>query len=277
MPMSTTTVADPGGSDPSTRRVGRLGAWPLTTTNPDATPRWVSGMPASAGAAIAERDAGHDLERHAGSRQRRRFFAAAAEHERIAGLEPHDALAAPRGVDDELVDTAVLRERLPAGALAPPTRASRRRRKLARLLRDQAVVRARGRPPAAAESRARSAAPDRRDRRRRATTKPATDRRDSWHCTRGSHVRRRDSRASRTARRTGCTSASISCGRRSAIGTPVDRHSRFSSSARAEPLVEVLAAASRRALRAAGRPAPARGRWSKSRPSTPSRRSTPPR
>ena len=61
----------------------------------------MTGMPASAGAAIAERHAGHDLVRDAGGLERERFFAAAAEHERIAALQPHDALAAARGADHE--------------------------------------------------------------------------------------------------------------------------------------------------------------------------------
>ena len=45
------------------------------------------------------RHARHDVERNAGALQRQRFFAAAAEHERIAALQPHDAAcrAARRG------------------------------------------------------------------------------------------------------------------------------------------------------------------------------------
>ena len=57
-------------------------------------------------AALGDRDAGigghrerrrharHDLERHAGGAQRERLLAAAAEDERVAALEPHDAFAA---------------------------------------------------------------------------------------------------------------------------------------------------------------------------------------
>ena len=61
-------------------------------------------MPASAGAASAELDARHDLERDAGGDQRQRLFPAAAEHERVAALQPHDALAAARGANHQLVD-----------------------------------------------------------------------------------------------------------------------------------------------------------------------------
>ncbi len=49
-------------------------------------------------------DAGYDLERHAGPDAGQRFFAAAAEHERVAALEPDHALAGQRPGDDELVD-----------------------------------------------------------------------------------------------------------------------------------------------------------------------------
>ena len=57
----------------------------------------MTGIPASAGAAIADETPGHDLERHARRGERLRLLAAATEHERIAALEPHDALALPRG------------------------------------------------------------------------------------------------------------------------------------------------------------------------------------
>ena len=47
------------------------------------------------------RHAGHDLERDAGGAQRQRFLAAAAEDERVAGLQPDDALAASRGANQQ--------------------------------------------------------------------------------------------------------------------------------------------------------------------------------
>ena len=64
-PISTTRVALPGSSE---RRTGpyAASAWPETTTNADARPRCVTGMPASNGAAIALEMPGHDLEGHAG-------------------------------------------------------------------------------------------------------------------------------------------------------------------------------------------------------------------
>ena len=74
-------------------------------------------MPADAGAAIALLIAGHDVVGHAGLLQRQRFLAAAAEDERIAALQPHDAAAAPRGADHQRLNRR-LRHRMTAGALA---------------------------------------------------------------------------------------------------------------------------------------------------------------
>ena len=48
-------------------------------------------MPAAAGAATADDDAGHDLEGDAGGGERQGLLAAATEHERVAALEAHDA------------------------------------------------------------------------------------------------------------------------------------------------------------------------------------------
>src|SRR5438477_837862 len=52
-PISTTTVAEPGATLDSSGSYADL-ACPDTTTNPAETPRWVTGMPANAGAATAE-------------------------------------------------------------------------------------------------------------------------------------------------------------------------------------------------------------------------------
>ena len=84
------------------------------------------------------RHAGHDLEGDAGHRQRQRFFAAAAEDERVAALEPHDALAAPRGADHQPVNRLLLdavaaaracrrRSSAPTSAGAAPRRRPARR------------------------------------------------------------------------------------------------------------------------------------------------------
>ncbi len=51
-PISTTTVAAPGASEPRTG-VKAVSAWPETTTKAVESPRWVTGMPASPGAATA--------------------------------------------------------------------------------------------------------------------------------------------------------------------------------------------------------------------------------
>ena len=61
------------------------------------------------------RHPGHDLAGNAGQRQRQRLFGAAAEHERVAALEPHHALALPRGANHQRVDRLLLH----AGAAGP--------------------------------------------------------------------------------------------------------------------------------------------------------------
>ncbi len=226
----------PSGRRPSPARRQRAehrartpsGAWPLTTTNPDARPRCVTGIPASAGAAIADVTPGTTSNGTPASSQRRRFFAASAEHERIAGLEPHDALAAPRGGHHALGDVR-LRQRLRDRRASRPTRASRPPR-ASRVASAPARRTARGRRRAGAESRARSEAPDRPDRRRRATrTRRASD----ALVARVDVSRDSSPLATGSVRRSSRISASSNCGRRASIGTPVDRHSRLSSSARA--------------------------------------------
>ena len=81
------------------------------------------------GSRDSRRDAGHDFVRDAGRLERERFFAAAAEHERIAALQAHDALGrdAPRGSSGAWM--RFLRDRVPAGAFADieAMRASRNR------------------------------------------------------------------------------------------------------------------------------------------------------
>ena len=95
-------------------------------------------MPASAGAAIAVDRPGTTSYGDAGFLERERFLAAAAEHERVAALEAHDALAALGRADHQAVD-AVLIDRVPAGALAD-VEPLRLRRELEQPLRDERVV-----------------------------------------------------------------------------------------------------------------------------------------
>ena len=115
-PISTTSVT-PFGWQLRDREANASSSWPETTRNADATPRCVTGMPAGAGAAIALLMPGTTSYGHAGALQRERFFAAAAEHERVAALQPHDAAAAARGADHQRVNRR-LRHRMAAGALA---------------------------------------------------------------------------------------------------------------------------------------------------------------
>ena len=96
-------VASPGQSMPCS--AGRPGSrWPETTVKSAATPRCVSGMPASAGPGQRRADAGHDRHRHAGLGAGQPLLPAAAEDERVAALEPHDVRALPGAVDQHGVD-----------------------------------------------------------------------------------------------------------------------------------------------------------------------------
>ena len=60
-------------------------------------------------------DTGHDLERDPGAREGLGLFAAAAEDERIAALEPHDPTPAPRVQDQERVDLLLRQRVMPRG------------------------------------------------------------------------------------------------------------------------------------------------------------------
>ena len=66
---------------------------PVTTANDRATPRWVTGIPAAAGAAIAADTPGTTSHGDAGRRAGQQLLAAAAEHERIAALQTDDRRA----------------------------------------------------------------------------------------------------------------------------------------------------------------------------------------
>ncbi len=78
-------------------------------------------------------DAGHHFERDAGVDQRQGLLAAAAEHERVAALEPHH-LEARRGRVDQLTRDGLLRRLFTATAFADgdPVRAWRQRPQLRR-------------------------------------------------------------------------------------------------------------------------------------------------
>ena len=51
----------------------------------------------------AGRHAGHDLERNASRRERLGLLAAAPEHERVAALQAHHALAGPAQLHEQVV------------------------------------------------------------------------------------------------------------------------------------------------------------------------------
>ena len=209
-------------------------SWPLTTKKADDRPRCVSGMPALRRRRDDAGHAGDDVERDARPLQRLRFFAAAAEHERVAALEPHHLPAASGRADHQRVDL-LLRQRVAAGALADeePLRAPRQRE---HALVDERVVEHQIGAP---QPRHRLA----RQQRRIAGPAPTSE---TWPITLMVPVT--INRGARSARRATVGSAVVrvlcvgsvidpvqaprsSSGRRASIGTPSRRHSTRSSRA----------------------------------------------
>ena len=139
-----------------------------------ATPRWVTGMPASAGHGDRAADAGDHGDRHAGLAAGQHLLVAAAEDEAVAALEPHHPLARLRPLDEDAVDLLLA---------APRGRAAAWRRRRARCRR--------------AARRAARAAPAGRRPRRRPPSAPCGRRPRS---ARGRPVRRRRARRPATAR-----------------------------------------------------------------------------
>ncbi len=66
------------------------------------------GNAGGAGNGCERRDAGDDLEGHAGVGERERLLAAAAEEERVSALEPDDVVAAAAERDEQLVHLVLL-------------------------------------------------------------------------------------------------------------------------------------------------------------------------
>ena len=91
-------------------------AWPVTKVTAWARPRWVSGAPRRRG-----RQGGGDAGNHMAPRRRPRaglqLLAAAAEHEGVAALQPHDRQPLAGQGDQQLVDV-VLRQGVARLALA---------------------------------------------------------------------------------------------------------------------------------------------------------------
>ena len=102
-------------------------SWPVTNATALASSRWVTGMPGVGGRGDARGDAGHDLERDARRAQRLRLLAAAAEHERVAALQPHDAArrARPCSTSSRSISSCGT---CGAAAAPCPRRSARRRR-----------------------------------------------------------------------------------------------------------------------------------------------------
>ena len=87
-PISTTIVSA-AESAPGRRR----SEWPVTIATDVAYPRAVTGNPGAGRDRQRGRDTGHDLEGNARGLERQRLLGAAAEEQRVAALESHDAMA----------------------------------------------------------------------------------------------------------------------------------------------------------------------------------------
>ena len=136
IPISTTMVALPGSSE---RRTGAIGGFGVTRDDEERgrEPAMRDGDSREQRRGNRAGDAGNDLAGNAGRGERQRLFPAASEDERIAALEPDDAMAAARLANHQPVDR-VLPNRRTSGALAdeePPRArgvAQRRRSRPAR-------------------------------------------------------------------------------------------------------------------------------------------------
>ena len=227
---------------------------PTTTVNADAMPRWVTGMPASAGAAIARADAGNHLERHAGGARARALPRRRGRTR--TGRRPSAGRRAVRGARRG----SSARGSSPA-ACSGVRRACRRRSA------------ARGAPARRVSGLTSASKSTRSARRSRASAARVSEARIAGA---GADQRYESERAV-CGHGYSPFNASTSCGRRSSIGTPsafqfVAQIARGTRSSDRDPR-----AAARRCLRAARRRAPARRRSWRWRSSRRRGGSTPPR
>ena len=114
-------------------------SWPVTNATALATLRWVTGMPACAGAATPAVTPGTTSKSTPGRAQRLGLLATAAEDERVAALQPHDLAPGGRVLDEQRGRDVL--GHLPAAAdLADVDQLGLGARVRERLRRDQAVV-----------------------------------------------------------------------------------------------------------------------------------------
>ena len=136
---STTVPRSAASASQATSESGWSGGrWPETTVNSWATPRCVTGMPATAGTEIALVRPGIDGPRHARLLAGQRLLEAAAVDERVAALEAHHPLAGQRPVDDDAVDL-LLRGGPAAGQLGHVDQLHVRRQLVEQLARGEPV------------------------------------------------------------------------------------------------------------------------------------------
>ena len=238
---------------------------PASTRNADATPRCVTGMPASSGRRHRRRHAGHDLERdarHAPAPAPLRRRGRTRTGRRPSAARRACPARAARIIRRWIVSCLTLARpaRLPTQKHCASVSAPQRLGIHERVVQHQVGFLRR------ASARERSTARDRPDRRR-----PATRGLGLSHCQLATLNSRRSFLLVQPVQRLEQQRPPLF--HRHAVALPLRAAPRPppTSTRRGRP------AATRRAPRAAGRPAPARGRRSKSRSSRPSRRTTPPR
>ena len=105
-------------------------SWPVMTVNERRRVAHRDRDAGVGGGGDGRRDAGHDLEGHAGREQGAGLLAAAGEHERIAALEAHDLLAPPAALDQQRVDLRPGASWPGPGALPTLMRSAPRRRQV---------------------------------------------------------------------------------------------------------------------------------------------------
>ena len=110
----------------------------MTTLTEVANPRWVTGMPAAAGAAKAELTPGTTSNSTPAWRSASASSPAASEHERVPPLQPHHLPAGPAQVDELDVDLGLGPGR--SRRLAHVDQLGARRGQVEQLVGDQAVV-----------------------------------------------------------------------------------------------------------------------------------------
>ncbi len=115
-PMYSTSVPGNAASASQSSALSGLAgsSWPVTSATALAIPALRDGDARVGGRRDPGGHARDDLERDPGLPQRERLLAAAAEHERVPALQPHDGPPGPRPLEHQLLDLRLLGGAAPA-------------------------------------------------------------------------------------------------------------------------------------------------------------------